>query len=433
MSPVPPDALRSRLSWLMALRLGVLLALLALTGVLHLRDQNLVGVFSGQLVLGVLAAAFATSAAQTALLRRNRQLRAIAYAQIIGDQLTWTLLAYVSGGVSSGITSFYGLTCLMGAVVDSVSGVITAAVTALLLLSLMGAGFISGVLSPPPDQLRTLYLLSWKDLSFPFSQTVLALTLAALLSGYLAERLRRTGGQLVEAQERAARAEQLALLGRFAAGLAHEVRNPLGAIAGSIDLLATTPALQEEDRVLCEIIRRETDRLNNLVTDMLELARPRLPAKAPTDPCAVAREVVRLSAQSGRGIDIHISYEGEEGPLLLDADAAQLRQVLWNLVRNAIQASSAGARVVVRVLRREQGAVIEVQDEGKGISEENRSQLFDAFFTTRTQGVGIGLAVVQRIIEDHGWTIEVDSKQGHGATFRVLASPPLSPEQTRTG
>jgi signal transduction histidine kinase len=421
-SPVSPGALRSRLAWLTALRLAVLLALLTLTGFLHLRDQDLFGIFSGQLILGVLAAAFASSAAQAALLRRGRHLRAVAYWQILGDQITWTLLAYVSGGVSSGLTSFYGLTCLLGAVVDGLTGVVVSAVVALLLLSLMCAGFVTGLLAPPPDQLRTLYLLTWKGLSFPFSQAVLALTLAALLSGYLAERLRRTGGQLAEAQERAARAEQLALLGRFAAGLAHEVRNPLGAIAGSIDLLATSPALQQEDRILCEIVRRETDRLNDLVTDMLELARPRLPAKAPTDLRSTALEVVRLSAQSGRGSDVRVGYDGEQEAVLIDADAAQLRQVLWNLVRNAIQASSAGATVTVRVLRRSADVVFEVQDEGKGISDATRGQLFDAFFTTRTQGVGIGLAVVKRIVDDHGWTIEVDSQEGKGATFRVRIS-----------
>ncbi|MCS6898630.1 MAG: ATP-binding protein [Myxococcales bacterium] len=414
--------MRSRLAWLTALRLAVLVALLTLTGFLHLRDQNLFGIFSGQLILGVLATAFAASAVQAALLRRDRYLRLVAYWQILGDQLTWTLLAYVSGGISSGLTSFYGLTCLLGAVVDGLTGVIVSAIAALLLLSLMCAGFVSGLLLPPPDQPHALYQLTWQGLSFPFSQALLALILASLLSGYLAERLRRTGGQLAEAQERAARAEQLALLGRFAAGLAHEVRNPLGAIAGSIDLLASSPMLQEEDRVLCTIIRKETDRLNDLVTDMLELARPRAPTKILTDLRAVAQEVIRLSALSGRGTDVRVLYEGEQEPVVIEADAPQLRQILWNLVRNAIQASSAGSVVLVRVLRCGDGAVIEVQDKGQGISEAARGQLFDAFFTTRTQGIGIGLAVVKRIVDDHGWTIVVDSKEGSGATFRVTIS-----------
>lgn len=424
MTAVTPAALRSRLSWFTALRLAVLLALLALVGILYLRDLSLIGALSGKIVLGVLATAFAASGLQTGLLRRNNRLLLAAYLQILGDQITWTLLAYVSGGVSSGFTSFYGLTCLMGAVLDGVRGVLVGALSALVFLSLMAAGFISGALLPPPDQARELYLLTWKELSFPLSQNFLVLTLVALLAGYLAERLRRTGGQLVEAQERAARAEQLALLGRFAAGLAHEVRNPLGAIAGSIDLLATSPVLSEEDRLLCDIINRETARLNDLVSDMLDLARPRPPSKAPTDFSALAREVVRLSAQSGRGSDVQVRYEGETEALLLEADAAQCRQVLWNLVRNAIQASSAGQHVVVRVLKKPPGAVIEVQDHGKGINETNRSQLFDAFFTTRTQGTGIGLAVVKRIVEDHGWAIEVESAEGQGAIFRVLVSSP---------
>lgn len=420
MSTAPQPALGAWLARLTALRLAILTLLLALTGVLYLRYLD--GTFSGQLVLGVLAFAFAASAAQAALLRRERHLRAVAYSQILTDQLTWTVLAYVTGGVASGITSFYGLTCLMGAVLDGVTGVIAAAVIATVFLSTMCAGFVSGVLGPPPDQEGVLYLHTWKELSFPFSQSVLALILAALLAGYLAERLRRAGGQLEEAQARAARAEQLALLGRFAAGLAHEIRNPLGAISGSAEILSMTPSLSEEDRVLCSIISRETARLNALVTDMLELARPHLPEKAPLDVVALASEVVRLSAQSGRGADVDVVFEGAAEPMIVEADGGQLRQVLWNLVRNAIQASSPGSTVTVRALHGERGPTLEVQDQGQGIGETTRTQLFDAFFTTRTHGVGIGLAVVKRIVEDHGWTIEVESTQGHGATFRILAT-----------
>ncbi|RYE93857.1 MAG: two-component sensor histidine kinase [Myxococcales bacterium] len=422
--PAPPSRAQ-RLAWLLALRLVLLLMILSLTGVLHLRERALFGVFSGQLVLGVLAIAFAAAAWQAVLLRRGRFLGVVAVSQILVDQVTWTLLAYVSGGVASGITAFYGLTCLMAAVVEGVRGVVTAAVAALVLLSLLCAGFVSGALGPPPDQGPERYLVSWHELSFPFSQAVLALTLAALLAGYLAERLRQTGGLLAEAQQRAAHAEHLALLGRFAAGLAHEIRNPLGAIAGSVDLLASTPALNDDDRVLCTIISRETARLNDLVSDMLELAKPRVPSKAPVDLVSVASDVVRLAAHSGRGSDVPVVFEPPHVPLLIEADASQLRQVLWNLVRNAVQASGAGCSVTVRVRPVDHGAVLEVSDQGKGISEETRSQLFDAFFTTRTQGIGIGLAVVKRVVDDHGWSIEVDSQPGHGATFRVVV-PRLS-------
>src|SRR5262249_19405957 len=188
-------------------------------------------------------------------------------------------------------------------------------------------------------------------------------------ASYLAERLRATGGRLVQAaaqveqaEARAEQAERLALLGRVAAALAHEIRNPLGSIAGSIELLRTGGTLTVDDRRLCEIIERETARLNDLVGDMLELARPRPPSKTRLDLAATAREVVMLAGRSGRGEDVRVRYEGPAN-VVVHADAAQMRQVVWNLTRNAIQASSAGDEVVVLVRESNgahAGAVLEV-------------------------------------------------------------------------
>jgi signal transduction histidine kinase len=150
---------------------------------------------------------------------------------------------------------------------------------------------------------------------------------------------------------------------------------------------------------------------------------------ADVDVARTAREVVALASQSGRGADVNVRYEGpgEGESLVLQADPGQLRQVMWNLVRNAVQASSPGARVTVRVAPDSKTkvrspartAVLEVHDDGPGIGAEARGRLFDAFFTTRSSGMGIGLAVVKRIVDEHGWFIEVESKEGRGATFRV--------------
>jgi signal transduction histidine kinase len=109
------------------------------------------------------------------------------------------------------------------------------------------------------------------------------------------------------------------------------------------------------------------------------------------------------------------------------ADAAQMRQVVWNLVRNAIQASSAGAVVTVRLWRDPSAWLLEIRDQGRGIPAGARDRLFDAFFTTRTHGMGIGLAVVKRILDDHGFAIEVDSREGEGTAFRVRV-PDRPPE-----
>jgi two-component system, NtrC family, sensor histidine kinase HydH len=227
-----------------------------------------------------------------------------------------------------------------------------------------------------------------------------------------------------------------------AAALAHEIRNPLGSISGSIQLLRVNSALSQEDQRLCAIIVREASRLNDLVTDMMNLARPQRPMLACVDAAATAREVVELAGQSGRGVsDVFVRYEGSERALIT-ADAAQLRQLIWNLVRNAVQASSAGSEVTVTVSTDPDRAEAElcVRDQGVGLTEEAKDRIFDAFFTTRAQGTGVGLAVVKRIADDHGFSIAVESESGHGATFTVWLGPlaelplgtPLLCEERRT-
>jgi len=210
----------------------------------------------------------------------------------------------------------------------------------------------------------------------------------------------------------------------LAAGLAHEIRNPLGSIAGSIQLLRTATGLSDEDQRLCDIIQRETGRLNDLVTDMVDLSKPKKPMFASVDAARVAREVVALTARSGRAVsDVEVAYSGiESAPVW--ADGAQLRQMIWNLVRNAVQASSPGDGVEVAVELSGNSTWLRVSDRGVGIDEAARERLFDAFFTTRSQGTGMGLAVVKRIADEHGFAITVDSSRGRGATFRVnLGSP----------
>src|SRR5262249_48843535 len=192
------------------------------------------------------------------------------------------------------------------------------------------------------------YILEWDGIVYPLAVNALGIVVVALLAGYLADRLRRTGGALAEANERARSAERLAMLGRLAAGLAHEIRNPLGSISGSIELLREAPRLGEEDRRLCDIIQREAGRLNYLVSDMMDLAKPRRPEPEIIDVAALARDVVELASRSERSAgDVTVQYEGPQDPLWATCDPGQMRQVLWNLVRNGVQASGAGKTVVV--------------------------------------------------------------------------------------
>jgi signal transduction histidine kinase len=412
--------LARRLVWTTAARLGVLtLALGAIAGLNFARGFD-VGSATVQWAVATLGAAFALAAASAVILRRGRHLTALAVFQLLTDQIIVTALAYVTGGAASGATSFYGITILEGAFLLGLQGASVAALAGAIAYGTLVASFHRGWIAPPSDQAAELYRFSTEEGVFYLVVNLLVLIVVTLLASYLAERLRHAGGRIVAAEARADQAERMAELGRLAAGLAHEIRNPLGSIAGSVELLEASPKLDDEDRQLCAIIHREASRLNDLVSDMMNVAKPRKPDLTDVDVARVAREVVELATGVGRGAsDVEVHFDGPASAVVR-ADAAQMRQVIWNLVRNAVQASSAGDSVRVGIECDEQERMsLFVADDGPGLTAEARERLFDAFFTTRAQGTGIGLAVVKRIVDEHGFAIEVDSAESGGACFWV--------------
>lgn len=426
---IRPDAdspLSSRLAMLTGLRLFVLTLFLVVTATLYSGGLP-IGGFSAKIAAFGLAAAYGAALVYAVLLRRGKNLAAVAMAQLVTDQVTWSAFVYISGGATSGGTSLYGLTCLSGAILLGLRGAAVAVVAGATAYASLCFGFMTGVLPRPIDQPAEAYATQWAGIRYPLIINVLAMAVVALLASYLAERLRATGGRLAQATARAEEAERLAVLGKLAAALAHEIRNPLGSIAGSIELLRTGGTLSEQDRELCGIIERETARLTDLMNDMLDLSRPRVPAKISLDLAAVARDVVALASRSGRGADVRVRYEGPE-KVEVFADPAQMRQVIWNLLRNAVQASSAGDEVTVRLAAGTERIALEIEDNGPGIAPSARERLFDAFFTTRSHGVGIGLAVVKRILDDHRFQVEVDNGPERGTTFRVLMPRPTGAE-----
>lgn len=423
-------SLATRFAWASGLRIGLLTIVLGVVVLVSVRDPGALS-YSVQLVIAVLALAFALSGIYAWLSKAQRYLAVLVPTQLIVDQLIWTVVAYLSGGVSSAATSFYGVTCLIGALLGGFRGAAVAAGAAVACYATLAAGLATGLLVVPPDQPASLYALSPNDILTSGVPTLLMLVTVVLLAGTLTERLRATGGQLLRAEARADQAEREAELGRLAAGLAHEIRNPLGAISGSVALLSAGTDLSEEQRQLQSIILRETERLNELLSDMLNLANPRAPQRQRVEVSALVSDLVKLAQHSGRGgTDVVVEAE-VDGELYCDADEGMLRQMLWNLVRNAVQASKPGSRVLVVLQTIDEDVCVDVVDHGGGLTAEAKARIFDAFYTTRSKGTGIGLAVVKRIADQHGYAIEVLDTEGGGATFRVNMGPPV--ESKRPG
>jgi signal transduction histidine kinase len=232
-------------------------------------------------------------------------------------------------------------------------------------------------------------------------------------------RYKATAEQLAEANEslRAAeaavrRAERLAALGQLTAGLAHELRNPLASIKGSADLLARRSATDTMSRELGEIISSEVDRTNLLVTRFLAFARPLEPRREMTDVTAV------IDRAAGHAkVEIVRDYSPDIPPLAIDP--ALMEQVFINLLSNAAQASEPGAPVTVSTRRTPKRIEIDVTDRGSGIPPDRMETIFNPFFTTKQSGVGLGLAIVSKIVNGHGGKMTVDSEPGKGSTFRV--------------
>jgi two-component system sensor histidine kinase PilS (NtrC family) len=216
-------------------------------------------------------------------------------------------------------------------------------------------------------------------------------------------------------------AERLASIGQLAAGIAHEIRNPLASMSGSIELLQQAPEVSEDDRTLMTIVVREIDRLNNLINDLLDYANPRPRQPAELDLAVLVDETVTVFRQDKSRGEVDVTtILPPPGTLPLSADPAKLRQVVWNLLRNASDAAQTGGGHVA-VAATDGGDTIElaITDDGPGIPPESVPHIFDPFFTTKKKGTGLGLATCLSIVTEHGGTIDVESEPGNGTRLVV--------------
>jgi two-component system sensor histidine kinase PilS (NtrC family) len=225
-----------------------------------------------------------------------------------------------------------------------------------------------------------------------------------------------------------ARAERLASIGRLSAAIAHEIRNPLASISGSMELLRDAPGADPDSRKLMDIAVREVDRLNALVTSLLEYARPRTEERRVLSLNDEVSEVVAVFQGERRGErqDIRVSVE-TSGAAHVEAAGGQLRQIVWNLLRNAADAMAAGGTITVKIAAEASAGDGTVQpwtrltftDTGSGIPRADLDHIFEPFFSTKSGGSGLGLPTVARIVDDHRGTIEVESEVGRGTTVII--------------
>ncbi len=258
----------------------------------------------------------------------------------------------------------------------------------------LAVGFVTGVLSDRERKRRTELQVTAQKLSHVYRE-------------------------LQDTFEQVKRADRLSAIGQLAAGLAHEIRNPLASIDGAAEVLEVADNRPELRKETVSIIRKECSRLNRLLTSLLDFARPRRPEWREVDLSKVLDSVIDLVSHSaGKGIRFH-KETARSVPRLL-GDEEQLTQVLLNLTLNAAQAMPEGGDIRLAATQEDDGIVIQIRDEGAGIPEEHLDKIFDPFFTTKDTGTGLGLSVVHQIVTQHGGTVSVARNHDKGTTFRLF-------------
>jgi signal transduction histidine kinase len=290
--------------------------------------------------------------------------------------------------------------------------------------------------------LSFLLFLDWNAVTIGDSEVlylrVLCLYMVGNLANILAEDLREqsekhrraalqlaeANRQVLEAEEAVRRSDRLAALGQLTAGLAHELRNPLGTIKASAEMLEKTISAENEvAREVAGFISTEVDRTNSLVTRFLQFARPLQVRLETADLVQMLDRSIADAARETAGVTIYKAYAPEIPPFPFDAEL--MERVFYNLVVNAAQATAAGGAVTVKTRVSGGSAEVLVIDRGSGIDPQQMAQIFNPFFTTKPDGVGLGLAIVSKIVDEHGGKIAVESDPGKGSIFCV--SLPMNP------
>ncbi len=351
------------------------------------------------------------------------------WLQTLRGRVVWIVLmlvvAYVLIGYTHGLESRYSLVLLLP--------IVTAATSLNVGAALLASAAASGV------YLSFLLFIDWKggqyidpDQQHALTLRILLLALAGVLVNSLAQVLREQNAKLraaanelaeanrhlSEAEAAVRRSERLAALGQLSAGLAHEIRNPLGTIKASAEILTKqvpgdNPLAQE----MAGFISSEVDRTNSLVTRFLDFAKPLSPVRETSNLHQIIERAIAAVEREASNSVIARNYSSEMDTISLDPNLMQ--QVFYNLILNAVQASPPGATITVKTKRVPDFIEVSVIDRGSGIAPANRETIFNPFFTTKATGVGLGLPIVQKIVDEHGGKLTVESEEGRGSTFRV--------------
>ncbi len=371
------------------------------------------------LVLG----AYGFAALFFALYAAGRFLAAQAYVQVVFDLVLITAFVYISGGIASSMYFLYLFPIIAaGLVISGRAGFLAASLSAILF-----GGLVDGVhfgLIPsfrPEHAVRTTLGSMLVTIFFAWS---VFFVIAALMSK-LAGGLRRAREALRAAERELLLRERLAEAGRVSASLAHEIRNPLAAISGSVQVLRKELDLTDEQRELMAIVLKESERVSQSLEQFLDFALPAKQVFAPINLRDILDETLKILRSGGElngQVEVTGNFRASDVPYY--GNAGQFKQIFWNLIKNAVKAMPEGGRLRLDFTEpRKKEVGILVADTGKGLSEADKEHLFEPFYTGFENGRGLGLSIVRKIVDDYDGRIEVRSELRQGTEVLITLPP----------
>ena len=416
---VPEGEIKSKLKWLMLFRILFSTLLLGSTIILQFGDSPLPLNPPTIILYGLIASIFLLSLVYALVLYRIKHLIYLAYAQIIIDTFIVTVILSVTGNFSSIFSFLYLVVIIYSSILIPIRGTMVIAAICSIQFGIMIDLEYYGVILPfGTADLLLASAYTWNQVLYKILITMTACFAVAFLSSFLSEQVRRTRHELRIMEDHVKRVDKMAAIGEMAAGLAHEIKNPLASLIGSIQLLREDIRYDADHDRLMQIVLREADRLSSLVTNFLLYARPPAGKVETMELEKIIIDTAELFEKDASNDGRITTTKNSQSGIWISMDPLHLRQILWNLLINAAEAIEGQGNIHIELTgNKNKQAYIKITDNGCGMSPDDINLIFDPFFTTKASGTGLGLSIVHRILEAYDALLDVESEINQGSTF----------------
>ncbi len=418
-SQAPEGDIKHKLKWLMIYRILFSILLLGSTIILQVGDSS-VPLSPALIVLyGLVATVFLLSFLYGLALYHLKRFILIAYAQILIDTFIVTVIIFVTGNYSTIFSFLYLVVIIYASILVPIRGTIVIAAVCSIQFGIMVDFEYYGVILPfETDDVLLASAYPWNQVFYKILITITACFAVAFLSSFLSEQVRRTRKELRIMEDHVKRVDKMAAIGEMAAGLAHEIKNPLASLAGSIQLLREDLRYDADHDRLMQIVLREADRLSSLVNNFLLYARPPAGKVEAMELHKVLLDTTELFQKDANNDGRITIIQNIPSDIWISMDPTHLRQILWNLLINASEAIDGQGVINVELqTSKNKQVIIKISDNGCGMSPEDLNHIFDPFFTTKASGTGLGLSIVHRTLEAYDALLDVESEMNKGTTF----------------